>query len=56
MKTPLISLHFHIQGAYSTHVNRPEAGTMPGGHVLVQALNSRSARELPELLVHVMGT
>ena len=56
MKTPLISLHCQHSGAYDTYVNRPEAGTMPGSHVLVQALNSRGARELPELLVHVMGT
>ena len=56
MKTSLISLHVHIQETHDTHVNRPEAGTMPGSHVLVQALNSRSTRELPKLLVHVMGT
>ena len=29
---------------------------MPSSHVLVQALNSRSAREPPEPLVHVIST
>ena len=31
-----------------------EAGTMPGGHVLVEALHGISAREVTELLVHVV--
>jgi hypothetical protein len=39
-----------------TYVDRPEAGAMPGSHVLVQALDGISAAEVTELLVHVVGT
>lgn len=39
----------------ATHVNRPEAGTVTGGHVLVEALDGVGAREVTELLVHVVG-
>lgn len=35
-------------------MDRTEAGTVPGSHVLVQALDSVRARELTEFLVHVM--
>ena len=37
------------------HVDRPEAGTVAGGHVLVEALDSINTGELTELLVHVVG-
>ena len=33
-----------------------EAGTMPGSHVLVEALNGIGTRELTEFLVHVVCT
>ena len=34
----------------------PEAGTVAGSHVLVEALDGISAAELTELLVHVVGS
>jgi hypothetical protein len=37
-------------------MNRPEAGTVAGSHVLVKRLDSVGTRELTELLVHVVGT
>ena len=37
-------------------MDRPEAGTVPSSHVLVEALNSIGTRELTEFLVHVMCT
>ena len=37
-------------------MDRPEAGTVPGGHVLVEALDGISTAEVAELLVHVVGT
>lgn len=37
-----------------TYVDRPEAGTMPGGHVLVEGLDGIGTAELTELLVHVV--
>ena len=37
-----------------TNVNGAEAGTMPRGHVLVQALDSIRTGQVPELLVHVV--
>ena len=39
-----------------TNVDRAEAGTVPGGHVLVEALDSGGTRELTVFLVHVMCT
>jgi len=36
------------------NVDRPETGTVPGSHVLVEALDSISTAELTELLVHVV--
>ena len=38
-----------------TYVDRPEAGTMPGSHILVEALDGVSTSEFTELLVHVVG-
>jgi len=35
-------------------VDRAEAGTVPGSHVLVEALDSVGTRELAEFLIHVM--
>ena len=35
-------------------MDRTEAGTVPGSHVLVQALDGVCPRELTEFLVHVM--
>jgi hypothetical protein len=37
-------------------MDRAEAGTVPGSHVLVEALDSIGTRELTEFLVHVMCT
>lgn len=37
-------------------MNRTEASTVPGGHVLVEALDSIGAREFTEFLVHVVCT
>ena len=37
-------------------MDRPEAGTMPGSHILVEALDGVSTSEFTELLVHVVGT
>lgn len=37
-------------------MDRPETGTMPGCHILVEALDSISTGELAELLVHVVCT
>ena len=34
----------------------PETGTVPSGHILVQALDSICTRQLTELLVHVVGS
>lgn len=39
-----------------SYMDGPETGTMPSGHVLVQALDSISTAEITELLVHVMGS
>ena len=37
-------------------MNRPEAGTVAGSHVLVEGLDGICTREFTELLVHVVGT
>lgn len=37
-------------------MDRPEASTVAGGHVLVQTLDGVGAGEVAELLVHVVGT
>lgn len=39
-----------------TYVDRSEAGTVAGGHVLVEGLDSLAAGHLAVLLVHVVGT
>ena len=39
-----------------THVDRPEAGTMPGSHVLVHGLDGIGTAKVAVLLVHVVGT
>lgn len=39
----------------STDLYRPEAGSVPGRHVLVEGVDRVGPRELPELLVHVVG-
>ena len=38
-----------------TYVDRPEAGTVAGSHVLVESLDGVNTAELTELLVHVVG-
>jgi len=43
-------------GVKETHVDGPEPRTMPGGHILIEALDGIRARELAVLLVHVMCT
>ena len=40
----------------NTDVDRPEAGTVAGSHVLVERLDSIGAGKLTELLVHVVGS
>ena len=40
----------------NTDVDRPEACTVAGSHVLVERLDSVGAGELTELLVHVVGS
>jgi hypothetical protein len=37
-------------------VDRPETGTVAGGHILVESLNGVCPRHLSVLLVHVVGT
>lgn len=37
-----------------THVDRPETGTVPRSHVLVEGLDGIGTAELTELLVHVV--
>ena len=39
-----------------TYVDRPEAGTVAGGHVGVEGLDGIRPRHLTVLLVHVVGT
>ena len=39
----------------ATYVDRPETGTVAGGHILVEGLDGISTREFTELLVHVVG-
>jgi hypothetical protein len=43
------------QKTKDTHVDRPEAGTVAGSHVLVEGLDSINTAELTELLIHVVG-
>lgn len=38
------------------YVDRPEAGTVPCSHVLVEALDCIGTGEFAELLVHVVGS
>jgi len=38
-----------------TYVDRPEAGTVAGSHVLVESLDGIGPGELTELFVHVVG-
>jgi hypothetical protein len=37
-------------------MDRPETSTMPGSHILIQALDSIRSREFTELLIHVVGS
>ena len=37
-------------------MDRPEAGTVAGSHVLVEGLDGIRTAELTELLVHVVGS
>ena len=39
-----------------TYVDRSEAGTVAGGHVLVEGIDGLAAGHLAVLLVHVVGT
>lgn len=39
-----------------THVDRPEPGSMPGGHILVESLDGVGAGQFTVFLVHVVGT
>lgn len=40
----------------SQDLDAPESGSVSGGHVLVQGLDSGGSAQLSELLVHVVGT
>ncbi len=42
--------------AVPTYLDRPEAGSVTGGHILVQGVDSGNAGHLTVLLVHVVGT
>ena len=52
--TNAISTEQRDKGVDDAYVDRPEARTVPGGHVLVEALDSVCPRKFTELLVHVM--
>lgn len=39
-----------------TYVDRPEPGSMPGGHILIESLDGGGAGEFTVFLVHVVGT
>jgi len=47
--------HFH-RSHQAMYVDRPEAGTVPGSHVLVKALDCISTGKITEFLVHVVGS
>ena len=48
--------HLLVQhGACETYVDRPEASTVTGGHVLVECVNGIHPGQLTVLLVHVVG-
>ena len=49
-----VSSRVGVKSAWNTYVNRPETSTVSGSHILVQRLDSVRARELAELLVHVV--
>lgn len=38
-----------------THVDRPEPGSMPGGHILVESLDGVGAGQFTVFFVHVVG-
>ena len=40
----------------TTHVDRPETGTVTSSHVLVEGLDGIRTTEFTELLVHVVGS
>ena len=37
-------------------MDRPESGTVPGSHVLVESVDCVTPRHLTVLFVHIMGT
>ena len=39
-----------------TYLNRPETGSVTGGHILVESIDGGNAGHLTVLLVHVVGT
>ena len=45
-----------FQRGIVTHMDRPETGAVPGGHILVEGLDGIGARKLTVLLVHVVGS
>ena len=49
-----VSSHRLERDERMVYVNRPEPGTMPRRHVLVQCVHSFRPRHLPILLVHVV--
>lgn len=46
---------FATRGDTKTHVDRPEAGAVAGGHVGVESLDGVGARGLAVLLIHVVS-
>ena len=52
--TNIINTRQQDKGMNDAYMDRPEARTMPGGHILVEALDSIGSRKFTELLVHVM--
>lgn len=40
---------------HCTYLDRPEAGSVTGGHILVQSVDGGNAGHLTVLLVHVVG-
>lgn len=52
----IISNQRHDRSVDIAYLNRPEAGSVTGGHILVQSIDGGDAGHLTVLLVHVVGT
>lgn len=51
----LVTCGLAVVGVRCSYVDRPEAGTVAGGHVGVESLDGSGPRGLTVLLVHVVG-